>query len=106
MPEHENTGKRWCYTIAIDRGIIGLPVAAVASALYLAALPATGAYAALTGKTELLEKNFEGAMLTTFYPIMWSCSAFTCGEFGSYAVVDTLHNVGLVSRQEHRSVAW
>ncbi len=106
MPEHEDTGKRWCYTIAIDKGLIGLPISAVAAALHITALPATTAYAAVTGKTELLEKNFEGAILNTFYPLTWACSAFTCGEFGSYAVVETLYANGLVSKDEHRKVMW
>ncbi len=106
MPEHEDTGKRWCYTIAIDKGLIGLPIAAVAAALHITALPATTAYAAVTGKTELLEKNFTGAILNTFYPLTWACSAFTCGEFGSYAVVETLYTNGLVSKDEHRKVMW
>ncbi len=106
MPEHEDTGKRWCYTIAIDKGLIGLPIAAVAAALHITALPATTAYTAVTGKTELLEKNFEGAILNTFYPLTWACSAFTCGTFGSYAVVETLYANGLVSKDEHRKVMW
>ncbi len=106
MSEHEDTGKRWCYTIAIDKGLIGLPISAVAAAFHITALPATTAYAAVTGKTELLEKNVEGAILNTFYPLVWACSAFTCGEFGSYAVVETLYNIGLVSQQEHRKVMW
>ncbi len=106
MPEHENTGKRWRYTVAIDRGLIGLPVSAIASALYITALPATGAYAALTGKSDLLEDNLERAILNTFYPLAWACSAFSCGEFGSYTVVETLYTNGLVSKDEHRKVMW
>ena len=106
MPEHERQGKRLCYTVALDKGIFGLTVAAVVAPLYIAALPFTTVHAVVTKKTELLEKNATGAILNTFYPLTWACSAFTCGEFGSYVVVETLHFNGLVSNSEHRNVMW
>ncbi len=100
MLKFERMGKRWRKTVS--SGLFGLPVSAVATALHITALPVTGAYAAVTGKTELLEKNLEGAILNTFYPLAWACSTFSCGEWGSYTVVETLYRNGLVSKSEHR----
>lgn len=103
MPKFEDMNNRWGATVCVG-SIFGLTASAVTAPFYIAGLPFTAAHAKITGKSYIFEENFNRAMLTITYPFMWTISAFSCGEFASYEVVETLYKHGFLTNDEYNKL--